>query len=399
MERFEVAVVGAGMIGAAAARHLAEGGRRVVVIGPGEPPDWPSADGPFASHYDSGRITRISALEPFWAELAARSIDRYADVELRSGIDFHRPVGLAWIVDSAVEDIEAVVANSLARGGTATTLDRQELERRTGIRPANRDGVVCAHEGPPAGAIDPRRMVAAQLKLAVDAGAAHLSEPVAGLRPVDGAVELSGRFGTAEANQVLLATGAYGGGPVGLDLGLIGRLRTTVRADIGAGEGLPSLIAHAVDHPELNDYVYWVPPVRFPDGRILVKIGGDHVVERSVASESVAGRNDIDSWFQTGGSRPEADALLGALRMLLPAAAVESWDAVPCVVTASASGLPLVGRVDDRLAVALGGNGAAAKSSDEIGRLAASLFEPDADQPADHPVDPVLDGSLLAPPV
>ena len=54
----EVAVVGLGLIGAGALRHLAAASIGAVGIGPAEPPELASHTGVFASHYDSGRITR-----------------------------------------------------------------------------------------------------------------------------------------------------------------------------------------------------------------------------------------------------------------------------------------------------------------------------------------------------
>ena len=93
-ERFDVAVIGRGMIGSAAGRHLAESGRRVALIGPGEPADRRTSDGPFCSHPDEGRITRIAGRNEMWTEVAARSCERYADIEARSGIRFHTPCGV-----------------------------------------------------------------------------------------------------------------------------------------------------------------------------------------------------------------------------------------------------------------------------------------------------------------
>ncbi|MGQ3292875.1 MAG: FAD-dependent oxidoreductase, partial [Shinella sp.] len=55
---FDFVVVGRGMMGAAAARHLTKTGASVALVGRGEPADWKSHDGVFSSHYDSGRITR-----------------------------------------------------------------------------------------------------------------------------------------------------------------------------------------------------------------------------------------------------------------------------------------------------------------------------------------------------
>ena len=87
--RFRYAVVGRGLTGAAAARHLAEQVPDVVLIGPDEPADRQTHGGVFASHYDEGRITRTIDPDENWARLANRSIARYRDIEARSrsGID------------------------------------------------------------------------------------------------------------------------------------------------------------------------------------------------------------------------------------------------------------------------------------------------------------------------
>ena len=57
-----IAIIGRGLIGSAAARHLAEAGHEVVLIGPGEPANYASHPGVFGSHYDEGRITRTSRI-------------------------------------------------------------------------------------------------------------------------------------------------------------------------------------------------------------------------------------------------------------------------------------------------------------------------------------------------
>ena len=56
--RFDIAVVGRGLMGTAAARYLAQMGHRMALIGPSEPQNRATHDGPFGSHHDAGRITR-----------------------------------------------------------------------------------------------------------------------------------------------------------------------------------------------------------------------------------------------------------------------------------------------------------------------------------------------------
>ena len=77
MRIYDVLVVGRGLIGSAAARHLAKNGANVALIGPGEPADHSTHTGVFGSHYDSGRIVRILDPIPYYAKIAKRSIHRY----------------------------------------------------------------------------------------------------------------------------------------------------------------------------------------------------------------------------------------------------------------------------------------------------------------------------------
>ena len=65
---------------------------------------------------------------------------------------------------------------------------------------------------------------------------------------------------------------------------------------------------------------------------------------------------------------------------------MESYHGDSCVVVETPTRRPYVDTVHDQLGVALGGNGYAAKSSDEIGRLAATMLlgvEWDPDIPRD----------------
>jgi len=380
MADVRVAVIGRGMVGSAAARHLAESGVSVALVGSGEPADHSSAAGPFASHYDSGRITRISDSSPTWSELAARSIARYHDIADRSGIGFHQARGLAQTSLTA----DDAVANALARGGDARRVDPEWLRAETGIavRPDHPGGTF--YEGPPAGLVDPRRLVAAQIALATAAGAVAIDQPASAVRGSARAFEIDcGSSLTAE--RVLLATGAYGARLVGVDLPLERRLRTVLLADLGPGESLPSYIDADPGHPELEG-IYWVPPVDYPDGRTLLKIGGEYVPMATAETDA-----DIATWFRQGGSAAESQALREVLESLLPDAVIADQDHKPCVVTNTPTGLPFIGHVDDGVAVAFGACGAGAKSSDEIGRLGAALV-------SEGWTDDVLPAADFAPP-
>ena len=90
---YEYIVVGKGLMGAAAARHLTAHSPGVALIGPDEPPGRAAHTGVFGSHYDEGRITRILDPDRIWALLAQRSIARYRDIEKHSGIAYYHEVG------------------------------------------------------------------------------------------------------------------------------------------------------------------------------------------------------------------------------------------------------------------------------------------------------------------
>ena len=362
---YEIAVIGGGgMIGAAAARHLVEAGRRIVVVAAPEPDDWSSGTGPFASHYDAARITRVMAADPVWAELAHRSIARYADLERRSGVTFHRPCGLAWIGP----DLEDVITNATDRGADARRVSRDWLYAVTGIRVPDIGTPEAALEAGPAGTVDPRALPRAELVVARNGGAEIVPHAARSLRREGNGFVVAGSFGEVRAASVLLATGSYGAGLAGVELALVRNPRTVLRVDLGPATELPALIIDTDIHEDVTG-VYWTPPSRYPDGRTLFKIGGSLV--GAAPAESPA---EIDAWFATDGSEREAAGLMHNVRELLPGARLFGWDTKPCVTTDTATGYPYLGFVDDGIAVALGGNGASAKSCDEIGRLASRLF-------------------------
>lgn len=378
-DRVDVAVVGRGMIGAAAARHLAESGRRVALVGPDEPADRPRWNGPFSSHADEGRITRISDADPVWALAAQRSIDRYADIAARSGIDFHDPRGLVV----AADDIDDWLTTGAGAGADVVAVDPAQLAAETGIVVPEGQGV--AREGPPAGLINPRRLVRAQTALAAEAGAALVNEVATELTPIDGGIEVGGGWGAVRADRVVVATGAFGHGLIDRRLRVVRRPRTVLVVELdepsgGATAGpslarLPSLITREAPDDRLAR-IYWVPPVRYPDGRVCLKIGGSLATEPSIGDGPEADAELIE-WFHGDGDPVEADALRHCVEALLPGFAIRSTTSLPCVYTGTPSGYPAIDHVDERVAVAIGGNGSAAKSSDELGRLAAALVADD----------------------
>lgn len=362
----EIAIVGRGLIGSAAARHLAEAGHSVALIGPREPEDYATSSGPFSSHYDEGRITRMIDPDPAWSQLAIRSIARYADIEQRSGVPFHSGAGLVY----SPADPHADLAYARELGVDAHEVAATEVAERFGIAMSSADTII--FEPAPAGHVNPRRMIAAQNRLASDAGGLIIDAPVSSATPTSNGVQLAIGNDTLLAENVLLCTGAWAAEIVGVDLPLERSLRTILMAELDDGPTLPSLISRtdvSTTGASARHDVYWVPPVQFPDGRIMLKIGGYDPA--SLYADDLA---DITGWFRNGGSKAEADDLEERLREFLPERQIRSRDFKPCVVTNTPHELPWIDWVDDRVAVAVGGCGSAGKSADEIGRLAGTLF-------------------------
>jgi sarcosine oxidase len=95
----KVIIVGRGLFGSAATRHLAERSDGILCVGPNEPKNRQTHTGVFGSHYDEGRMTRVVDPVSEWVVAAKNSIDRYADLEKRSGIKFFTSSGYLGIGD------------------------------------------------------------------------------------------------------------------------------------------------------------------------------------------------------------------------------------------------------------------------------------------------------------
>jgi sarcosine oxidase len=377
--RYDVAVVGIGLVGAAALRHLSAAGLRCVGIGPNEPVDWSVHRGVFASHYDSGRVTRRLDKRREWAILADRAIDAYDGIAEAAGISFHHPVGVV-MADIDADRIATVAAVAHLSGVGFVRFE-------PGIdfgdhRIAVPDGATVLREPAPGGFIDPRRMLAAQLVVARQQGADIVGEEVTGLERSSDGWSVRTTDGTGvEAEQVVIAAGPHADELSGIPRPLIDVVaETVVRARVSPDEqrrlaGLPSIIVDGAD-----DHFYVVPPTQYPDGQVYVKLGATRH-DRLVLSAK-----ERREWMM--GTQHEADLewLRGLMLGVLPDLQVQEWSTKPCLIPDTPTKLPYLEIVEPGLVMAAGTNGYAAKSADAIGAVAAGLVrerkwtDPDLDE-------------------
>jgi glycine/D-amino acid oxidase-like deaminating enzyme len=373
-ESFDFVIVGKGMMGAAAARHLSLAGASVVLIGPDEPDDWINHGGVFASHYDNARITRTIDNDPVWARLARHSIDRYPEIARASGIDFYCEVGCLIAASAPGSDFDYLKRVERARDRLGVEAPLILGDDLAGRFPWFRfpGGYAGVHEARGAGYINPRALVRAQTIVAEKLGARVIRSEVASVGEDADRVLVTTVDGQAvRAGRVLIAAGGFSLStallPKPIDLAV--KARTVLFAEVGEDElagftGMPSLIGAA---PEQEQSYYLLPPVAYADGKHYIKIGGDPT-DRVLASEAA-----VRQWFR-GGASPEAAAhMRGLLAEVIPDFKPVSTQFAPCVTSFTRHGYPYIGYASDRIAVLTGGNGQAAKSSDEIGRLGALL--------------------------
>ena len=380
---FDYVVVGKGLVGSAAARYLSDSRRRVAIIGPDEPAEWRAHPGPFSSHYDQGRITRVLDPDPVWALLAERSIREYDGIERASGIAFHHPAGVLRVAPGGQDDDEMA---AIAEVGRRLQVKFEVLERHE-VRDACPqlhfpDGHTGMLEKGGAGYVNPRALIEAQLRISDMQGTSVIRKTITAIKPAREAVELHTDGGdTYRANKVLVAAGAYADQLLDRRLELRLVARTILLAELPEVEAarlrsIPAVLCRLNQNPSVES-IYMVPPVGYPDGKLYLKIGGLH--SPSIALRSHA---ELQRWFRGNSHEAEARAEVAALKdvllSLVPKLKVTTFHYKPCITAYTVGNYPIIDTLEPgRLFVAAGGCGASAKSSNEIGRLAAALVQND----------------------
>ena len=383
MKKYNIIIIGNGLIGSAAARYLSEWDESVAAIGPSEPQDQRRHRGVFSSHYDQGRLTHEFSPDPIWSVVASQAVQKYAWLEEQSGVRFHGAVGrvlanrptaaerqnfLTWMatVDPSGEKLHYYRAGDLTWKERFPFLDFP-------------DDFDLFYETAPAGYINPRQMLRAQNLIAQQQGAEFVDQRVVEVRSTtDGVTVVTAEGEHFSAAKVLVACGAFTNfnnllpEPIPLRLKTESTIWGQVSAETAARlQNMPG-VGYNIEGAEVDD-IYMAPPLLYRDGTYQIKMGCNTANELWPTTLA-----ELQAWFQNGPSDLDLLAMARALRSLLPDVEFLRLTTHRCIVTYTPSGYPTIDRVPSdphgRLFVATGGNGSGAQGADTLGHLAAGLL-------------------------
>ena len=199
----DVIVVGAGVLGASSAFHLARAGLRVVVVDSFAGPAEGSTGRSFAS-------IRAQWADPLNIELSWRSIQAYRSFPEVHGIDVgYRPSGYLFLVPEAAWKAQlAAVDLQRGHGVPVDVLDLPAAQRVTAFAP---HGLAGATWGPADGVVDPHLVTTAYLRLARSAGAQVLFRHRVSAVAIDEGWTITAGDRRFAARHVVNAAGGWAG--------------------------------------------------------------------------------------------------------------------------------------------------------------------------------------------
>lgn len=373
MAHHKFVVVGRGIMGSAAAMHLATASDGVVMLGPTEAMAAENELVPEASHYDVGRVTRIADPDPFWSGVAGRSIGRYRELEQATGIHFFNEAGFMWADIDEKRSAESL-AMTRRLGGTMHELPADAVKQRFPFFNLEPDARVLFQEGD-GGTINPRSYVSAMTARARQLGAEVIDGYATNIEIAGDEVRVTTADGSEiRAERALLATGAYAAfdqlSPVAVPLKTNKHTLVLVEVSEAMTKGeladMPSLMSQP---PGGRIPTFTLPPLQYPDGKYYLKIGIEG--ERPPAEDMTA----LNAWFRSGDDSDLNRKLVEELAILMPSLDTGSWNWLACVTTDTPDRRPVIGLVESgKVCLQLGGNGYSAKSGDALGELGASLL-------------------------
>tara|TARA_B100000700_G_scaffold49726_6_gene52690 strand:+ start:123 stop:1313 length:1191 start_codon:yes stop_codon:yes gene_type:complete len=370
---YEFAVIGAGLTGSAAAKYLSKKYKNVVLIGPDEPKDKQNHDGIYGSHYDEGRITRVSDSYFGWSYLAAKSIENYVDIQNQSGIEFYSEVGTLSI---GTQDYY----NELISTYSKVPFEYKNHENFSLNEDLSKfhfpDNSKFILEQKNAGHVSPRKLVSAQKQIFNNHNGDYVDDFVISINKSNNTFTIRTKTNLEiKSNKILICAGGFTNFTNLLknDLPTKIRGRTIVLGEVKTQlidelKKYPSFI-HKPDQTNNNrEYTYCLPAITYPNGKTYIKIGGSKHYE-DINSYQMA----ID-WFKGKINSKEIEAITNELNLIYNSNTFNNYHTDTCVTTWTKTIYPIIDEIENNLYVSVGGNGSAAKSSDYIGYISALYF-------------------------
>ncbi len=377
MKRFDVIVIGKGLVGSAAAKYLSASQKNIALIGPDEPVDYKNAV-VFASHYDQARVQRLIGKDEAWTKLNIDSAGQYASMQEKTGIDFHDPVGCLYVNpsgrDNYLENAKSIgeqfqTGFDVFHSGTEINNIYPDFHF-----PETAHGLF---ESSPAGLINPRLLIKAQLKLLEENNGTIIRDTVVNISHIGTEYLVETSEGSSYfAHRILLAAGSFVNffNLLPEKLNLVIKSEVVLLAQLSEKDAeklskLPSLL-YEIDNGVVEG-IYLVRPVKYPDGEWYLKMGCN--LPEDILLENIT---QVQHWFRQGDSDRFIPVMKDALMTIMPGLKPVSFLTKRCIINRSVHGRPYIGETSQQgLFIASGCNGYSAMCSDAIGQLAASLVQ------------------------
>jgi len=376
VKRFDVIVIGKGLVGTAAAKYISAAQLNIAIIGPDEPRDNENAL-VFASHYDQSRVQRLIGKDEVWTKLNIDSVNQYDTIRRQSGIEFHEPVGCLYVQPAGTDNY---LANAKGIGDMFQTSFRNlhsgneiNSEHKEFRFPETSNALL---ESSPAGLINPRLLIKAQLKILEENRGTVIRDTVINISHIGTEYLVETSEGSSYfAHKILLAPGSFVNyfNLLQHKLDLVVKSEVILLAmlyeeDALQLSSLPSLL-YEIDDGEVEG-IYLVKPVKYPDGKWYLKMGCN--MPEDILFENIS---EVQHWFRMGDSDRFQPRMTKALMNFMPGLKPEAFLTKRCIINRSVHGRPYIGETKHHgLYFASGCNGYSAMCSDAIGRVSAEVL-------------------------